>query len=137
MWRRQGKPRARPRSATSENELGGIAPRCAQTFLNKRGRPKGGPKHSDRKRLIYLVAFLNASFTLPVALCRSPLALSNLPSVSSCLSPVTLPAVSLMTPFALSAAPRTCSLSILASIAWVVDRTRKRHESFLTDTRYG
>src|SRR6185312_1212577 len=52
------------------------------------------------------------SFTSPAALCAEPLALSILPSASMLLSPVNLPAPSLMAPFALSAAPFTCSRSM-------------------------
>src|SRR5205085_8068299 len=60
-----------------------------------------------------------ASFTSPATLCAAPFALSILHSVSSFLSPVTLPAASLIAPLALSAAPFTCSLSIRPVLLWL------------------
>src|ERR1700745_773557 len=53
-----------------------------------------------------------ASFTSPAALCTSPLALSALPSRCISLSPLTLPAPSLMAPLVFSANPFTCSRSL-------------------------
>ena len=74
-------------------------------------------------RLSLVVYFLTASaasraasLTSPATLCADPLALSILPSVSRSLSPLSLPAPSLMAPFALSAAPFMCSRSRLCSL---------------------
>jgi hypothetical protein len=62
--------------------------------------------------LTYLLVSLTASLRSPATLWAEPFALSNLPSDSNFLSPVTLPAVSLIVPLTLSAVPFTCSRSI-------------------------
>src|SRR6185312_15393718 len=81
--------------------------------ITRIGRPSCPARSSRDRRDAY---FFNASFASPTALCTAPFTLSTLPSVSSFLSPVILPAFSLMAPLALSAAPFTCSLSICFSL---------------------
>jgi hypothetical protein len=76
------------------------------------GRPVGlyvvqpDLRYTSARSEAYAPVFLFfASFKSPPRLCASLLALSSLPSVCSSLSPVTLPAASLIAPLALSAAP--------------------------------
>src|SRR5690242_18949185 len=68
----------------------------------------------------YLLLCFTASLISPATLWAEPLALSNLPSVCNFLSSVTLTAVSLMAPFALSAVPLTCSRSMLGTLHFVL-----------------
>src|ERR1700745_71556 len=71
-----------------------------------------------------------ASFTSPAALCTSPLALSALPSSCISLSPLTLPAPSLMAPLVFSANPFTCSRSIAHSFSSCEEVNVRRLSAF-------